>query len=63
MPLQTRKEAAEEVGVIFSIAEFDGDVLELEREIVGRAALGVACEKVVCYEADHVARRKFRDST
>ena len=42
-PLEAGQEAAEEVGVELSLAQLDGDVLEAQGEVVGRAAFGVAC--------------------
>ena len=52
-PLDAGEETTEEIGVEVGVAELDGDVLEEEREVVGRAALGVAREEVVRDEADH----------
>ena len=52
-PLEAGQEAAEEVGVELGVAQLDGDVLETERKVVGRAAFCVAREEVVRYEADH----------
>ena len=55
-PLEAGEEAAEEVGVELGVAQLDGDVLEAEGKVVGRAAFCVAREEVVRYEADHGRR-------
>ncbi len=47
-PFDAGEEAAEEVRVELGVPELDGDVLEAQREVVGRAAFGVAREEVVC---------------
>lgn len=48
-PLEAGEEAAEEVRVEVRVAQLDGRVLEAQREVVRRAAFGVAREQVVCY--------------
>ena len=56
LPLQSRQKPAHKVGIELRLAHLDRDVLKLQREVVRRAALGMACEQIVRDETDHVVR-------
>jgi hypothetical protein len=53
IPFDSGKETTKKVGVKVRFAESEFNVGELEWEIVGSAALGVACEEIVGDQTDH----------
>lgn len=60
VPFNPRKKATEEVRVKVDFAEGDFNVCELEREIVGGAALCVARKEVMGDQTDHRSWRRKR---
>ena len=54
-PLNPRHEVPHKVRVKLGLVNLDRHAVKPQRKVVGRAALGVTCKKVVCNEPNHGA--------